>query len=221
VDTPPEVPIPEGDCKALNYIAAVLHDPRYLLNSLSRGGRSGIVRIEEIALFKDAPFKSHDPGMERTGAGAPEEFEAIRYWRLSHGSIPFSKDPVTASYRFSGGSGWRGGYIPYTNLKKFNYLYVKARNTSAERNRFFLELKHEDNQLLEAKIPIDLPQDSDWRIFQVPLPKNIARAFNYLAVSDPSKDFELGALLLTRQPLVDPSLQILSARKKGSPKAAR
>ncbi len=209
-------PIPEADYKALNYIAAVIHDPRYLLNSTSNGGRSGTLHIEKIALSKNYPLKGHNPGAEPPESGAVEEFEAIRYWRLSHGSIPFYKNPITNSYHLSGGSGWRGGYMPYTNLNKFNYLYIKARNTGSERNHFHVELKHEDNQLLGDKILIDFPLDSDWHIFQIPIPKNVTRAFNYLAISDPDKDFELAALLLTQLPLDSASLKILPPRKKAS-----
>ncbi len=191
-------PIPDSDDKAFNYISAAIHDPRYLLGELTRGGREGTIVLKEITLYKNFPFTdTAEPPFEKPSQD-PAELELIRYWRLSHGDLSFKKDSVRGAYLFSNGLGWRGGYIPYTNLSKFHYLYIKARNVS-EKNCgcFYVELKHESDQLLGEKIPIHLPADQKWRIYEIPIPPHVRYTFNYIAVSDPYADFELGSLLLT------------------------
>ncbi len=203
----PIKPIPESDDKPLNYISVVLHDPRYLLNAMVRGGREGEIRLEKILLTRTDPFKEAEMAPTDNILQRPEEFEVIRYWRLSHGSIPFLKYPGKGSYRFSGGQGWRGGYIPYTNLKKFNYIYLRARNVSGKNNNFFIEFKYEDNQLLTTKVPVVLSTDSDWSVFEIKIPKDTGQTFNYLAVSDAAGEFELSSVLLTQEPLDDPMLK--------------
>lgn len=203
----PIKPIPESDDKPLNYISVVLHDPRYLLNAMVQGGREGELHLERILLTREHPLKEAALTPTENIPQRPEEFEAIRYWRLSHGSIPFVKYPGKGSYRFSGGQGWRGGYIPYTNLKKFNYIYLRARNVSGKNNHFFIEFKYEDNQLLTTKVPIVLPAGSDWSIFEIKTPKDTKQTFNYLAVSDAAEEFELSSVLLTQEPLDDPSIK--------------
>jgi len=203
----PIKPVPESDDKPLNYISVVLHDPRYLLNAMVRGGREGEIRLEKILLTRDHPLQKGAAPPGENISGRPEEFEVIRYWRLSHGSIPFIKNPGKGSYRFSGGQGWRGGYIPYTNLNKFNYIYLRARNVSGRNNIFFIEFKYEDNQLLTTKVPVVLGTDSDWSVFEIKIPKDTKQTFNYLAVSDAAGEFELSSVLLTQEPLNDPTLK--------------
>jgi hypothetical protein len=159
-------------------------------------------------LTQSAPFKELVPEAPKVISQRPEEFEAIRYWRLSHGSIPFVKDPREGSYRFSGGLGWRGGYIPYTNLRKFDYVYLRARSVTGERNSFFIEFKYEDDQLMTSKVPVPLSAGQDWSIFEIKIPKDSGQTFNYLAVSDAEGAFEVSSVLLTKTPLEDAGLNI-------------
>jgi hypothetical protein len=191
-------PVPESDIKPFNYISVAIHDPRYLLGEFTRGGREGTIALKEITLYKKFPFAGvPEPSLK----GQPldnTELELIRYWRLSHGDLPFQRDPLRGGYRFSGGLGWRGGYIPYTNLSRFRYLYIKARNVSDNGcGCFYVELKHESDQLLGEKIPVHMPPDRKWRVYEIPIPPHIRYTFNYIAISDPFADFELGSLLLT------------------------
>jgi hypothetical protein len=190
-------PIPESDDKPFNYISVAIHDPRYLLGEMSRGGREGTIRLKDITLYKKFPFTDvPEPPYVNTPQD-DAELELIRYWRLSHGNLSFQKDMLRGTYRFSGGSGWRGGYIPYTNLSKFRYIYIKVRNaTDKSCQCFFIELKHESDQLLGEKIPLFIPPDREWHIYEIPIPPHIRFSFNYIAVSDPYADFELGSLLL-------------------------
>lgn len=196
-------PIPESDDKPFNYISVAIHDPRYLLEEFTRGGRQGTIVLKEITLYKKFPFPDtaephfEDPPQDNT------ELELIRYWRLSHGDLPFQRDILKGIYHFSKGSGWRGGYIPYTNLSKFRYLYIKARNVSETGcGCFYVELKHESDELLGEKIPVHIPADQKWRIYEIPIPPHVRYTFNYVAISDPFSDFELGSLLLTPTEIV-------------------
>jgi len=191
-------PIPESDDKPFNYISVAIHDPRYLLGEFTRGGREGTIILKGITLYKKFPFTDiPEPPFENQPQDNTE-LEMIRYWRLSHGDLPFRKDDLLGTYHFSSGLGWRGGYIPYTNLSKFRYLYIKARNVSESGcGCFYIELKHESDQLLGEKIPVHMPADRKWRIYEIPIPPYIRYTFNYIAVSDPFADFELGSLLLT------------------------
>jgi hypothetical protein len=191
-------PIPESDDKAFNYISAAIHDPRYLLGEFTRGGREGTIVLKEITLYKKFPFTDMaEPPLENQPQDNTE-LELTRYWRLSHGALLFNRDSRRGIYSFSSGLGWRGGYIPYINLSRFRYLYVKARSISEKNSGgFYVELKHESDQLLGEKTLIHLPADQKWRIYEIPIPPHIRFTFNYVAISDPCTDFELGSLLLT------------------------
>lgn len=191
-------PIPEADDKPFNYISIALHDPRYLLGEFTRGGRDGTIVLKGITLYKKFPFTDvPEPPFENQPQDNTE-LEMIRYWRLSHGDLPYKKNGLPDIYHFSKGLGWRGGYIPYTNLSKFHYLYIKARNVSEDScGCFYIELKHESDQLLGEKIPVHMPADRKWRIYEIPIPAHVRYTFNYIAISDPFGDFELGSLLLS------------------------
>jgi hypothetical protein len=191
-------PIPESDDKPFNYISVAIHDPRYLLGEFTRGGREGTIVLKDIALYKKFPFTDVPEPPFVNSPADNTELELIRYWRLSHGDLPFRRDDARGTYRFSSGLGWRGGYIPYTNLSKFRYLYIKVRNVSdSSCGCFYVELKHESDQLLGEKIPVHIPADRKWRIYEIPIPPHVRYTFNYIAISDPFGDFELGSLLLT------------------------
>lgn len=190
-------PIPESDVKPFNYISVAIHDPRYLLGAFTRGGREGTIILKEIKLTTKFPFPDLPEPAYLEKQQASEELELIRYWRLSHGDLPFEKDARRGIYRFSGGAGWRGGYIPYTNLSKFSYLYIRVRNASASTcNCFYVELKHESDQLLGDKIPIHMPADNRWHLYEIPIPRHIKYTFNYIAFSDPYANLDMGSLLL-------------------------
>ncbi len=192
-------PIPESDDKPFNYISVAIHDPRYLLGEFTRSGRNGTIVLKEITLHKKFPFPDTPETLFESQAKEDNtELELIRYWRLSHGDLPFRRDDPRGTYYFSGGLGWRGGYIPYTNLSKFRYLYVKARNVSEKGcGCFYVELKHESDQLLGEKTAVHMPADKKWRIYEIPIPAHIRYTFNYIAISDPFAEFELGSLLLS------------------------
>ncbi len=202
-------PIPESDIKPFNYISVAIHDPRYLLGEMSRNGRGGMICLKDITLHKKFPFTDVPEPPYRNALQDNTELELIRYWRLSHGSLSFQQNPLRATYRFGRGLGWRGGYIPYTNLSKFRYVYIKVRNDSDENcNCFYVELKHESDQLLGEKIAIHIPQDRQWHIFEIPIPAHIRYTFNYIAISDPYAEFELGSLLLTPNEITSDRLTI-------------
>lgn len=192
--------IPDAEVKPLNYFAVAIHDPRYLHGEYTMYGREGTIEIEDIILHEKPPaFLT--PG-ERIALEAEEAsyhgFELINYWRVSHGDLRHTKNEYTGSFVFSGGAGWKGGYMPYTDLGKFRYLQIKVRNKSKECNRFFVELKNEGSQLLNFKVPVLMPVSKKWQVFEIALPEqdNVAKPLNYFAVSDPYRDFEVGSISL-------------------------
>ena len=197
-------PIPESDDKPFNYVSAAIHDPRYLLGAFVLSGREGTICLKEIKLHKKFPFTDVPEPRYADSPKDNAELELIRYWRLSHGNLSFQRDITRGTYRFGGGLGWRGGYIPYTNLSKFRYVYIKVRNVTDEGCKcFHLELKHESDQLLGEKVTILMPADREWHVFEIPIPPQVRYTFNYIAVSDPSADFELGSLLLAPAQISD------------------
>lgn len=189
-------PVPDADIKPFNYISIAIHDPRYLMGVFAPKGRKGKIVLKDIRLTKEFPLKNIPEPLYKEFVDDKDEFELIRYWRLTHGDLAFKNDPAKGSYTFVGGLGWRGGYIPYTNLAKFHFLYLKARSVSNGCNCFYLELKHESDELLGSKIPLHMPEGRDWRIFEVPIPQNIRPSFNYIAISDPHSGLEIGSMLL-------------------------
>ena len=102
-------PIPESDDKPFNYVSVAIHDPRYLLGEMTRGGREGTIMLKEIVLYKKPPFPDMPEIPDAPKSEAQEELELIRYWRLSHGSLEFQQDALRGTYRFGKGLGWRGG----------------------------------------------------------------------------------------------------------------
>ena len=70
-----------------------------------------------------------------------------------------------------------------------------------------MELKHEGNQLLRYKVPIHIRPDKKSHIFETPIPDGIRQTFNYFALSDPYKSFELGSILLSHAPILDPKIE--------------
>ena len=53
-----------------------------------------------------------------------------------------------------------------------------------------------------------MPADRAWHIYEIPIPQHIRYTFNYIAVSDPYSEFELGSLLLTPGEIASGDLQI-------------
>lgn len=196
-------PIPEADYKPFNYVSIALHDPRYLLSKVSAHSRQGTIQIQKLSLSKITSSSA----VEKESRYAPGEFELLSYWRPSHGGLPFYKNVAKAFFHFSGGAGWRGGYIPYTNLSKFNYLYLRVRSLQEGCNCFYVELKHEGNQLLRYKVPIHIRPDKEWHTFEIQIPENIRETFNYFAISDPFSAFELGSILLSRENIPDSQIE--------------
>lgn len=207
--------IPESAYKPFNYFAVAIHDPRYLLGKFVMYGRQGIIELNNIRLTEKHPFGSLTEIVDST-QNSFGDFELMRYWRMSHGSLPFERSDESAAYRFSGGLGWRGGYVPYTDMAKFDYLYVKVKNLGERRNVFNIELKHENDQLFGFKVPVRLPKDKDWHVFEIELPKDVEKPLNYLALSDPQADFELEKISLshTRLSLPDTEITVIDAASR-------
>lgn len=205
-------PIPESDYKPFNYIGVALHDPRYLLSKYGTHDRKGTIHLQNISLSKSEIFS----GAAAVAQQGPAEFEIFRFWRPTHGGLPFYKNESKSLVHFAGGKGWRGGYIPYTNLSKFNYLYLRVRNTEEGCNCFYMELKHEGDQLIhQFKIPIHIPPDRKWHIFEIAIPEGIQKTFNYFALSDPYAPFDLGAILLSQIPVAIPSIESIALPEAG------
>lgn len=208
-------PIPESDYKPFNYVSIALHDPRYLLSKFGVHQRKGTVHIEKLWLSKTAPSKA----IENAAAQAPGELELIRFWRPTHGALPFYKNDAQALFHFTGGAGWRGGYIPYTNLSKFQYLYLRVRSLKSGCNCFYVELKNEETKLLRYKLPVHIPRNKgneEWHIFEIPIPPGIRRAFNYFALSDPYGPFEVASILMSKEQITG-----LDAERVTPPAAGR
>ena len=191
--------IPEADYKPFNYISAAIHDPRYLIGKFAAYQREGEIQIKNIRLSRTDPLGGIlDLMLEDEN---PWGFELIRYWRLSHGTLEFDNNVrYPALYRFSGGLGWRGGYLPYTDLSQFNFLYLTLRNLDLQCNCLNVELKHEDDSLIGYKIPIKLPPDKEWHTFEIEIPKGVRKSLNYVALSDPMAAFELASMALAPDP---------------------
>ena len=205
--------IPEADYKPFNYVGVAIHDPRFLLAGFKVYLNQGTVKILKLMLTKKNP--SNIPEVEEESRIAPGEFELIRYWRPAHGGLVFYKDDPKSILRFSAGAGWRGGYIPYTNLSKYKYLYLRARSLDAGCNCFYMELKHEGTLLMRYKLPIHMARDEEWHIYEIAIPEEIQQTFNYFAISDPFKQFELGSILLSRTPISDVKIEKVPPPKLG------
>jgi len=196
-------PIPEADYKPFNYVSIAIHDPRYLLSKFTTHARQGTIQIQKLSLTRISPSEA----VEQASRQAPGEFELLSYWRPSHGGLPFYKNDAKSFFHFSGGAGWRGGYIPYTNLSKFNYLYLRVRSVQEGCNCFYVELKHEGSQLLRYKLPVHIRPDKQWHVFEIPIPEGIRQTFNYFALSDPYGPFELGSILLSNESIMDSKIE--------------
>ena len=95
-------PIPESDDKPFNYISVAIHDPRYLLGEFTRSGRNGTIVLKEITLHKKFPFPDTPETLFESQAKEDNtELELIRYWRLSHGDLPFRRDDPRGTYYLS------------------------------------------------------------------------------------------------------------------------
>ncbi len=206
-------PIPESDYKALNYISISMNDPRYLQGSLKAYARHGRVVIESIKLARKHPFLkktlSHAQPSDDVLAG---EMPILKFWRLSHGDMAYRENPWKGTLMFDGGAGWRGGYVPYSDVQRYRYLYLKIRNKTGACNCLNLEMKHESNQLLGQKVALKLDPTGKWKNFEIKIPEKAKRSFNYMALSDSIGKFEVGSAFLSETPIysvesekVDPS----------------
>lgn len=192
--------IPEADEKPLNYISVAIHDPRYLAGDFSIFGRKGTIRIKDMTLFAELPpgekISEKGSGLIRTAAG-----ELIQYWRPSHGDKPFKRSFSSNSYEFPGGPGWRGGYMPYTDMSQFRYLRIKIRSVTDTCNCTNLEIKKEDTFLMGFKIPVKLDPDGEWKTVEVKIPEGLLDPLNYFAISDPIGAFEISSISLSNEML--------------------
>lgn len=193
-------PIPESDYKALNYLSISLHDPRYANGPLKSYARQGQVVIKSIKLAKQHPFRS-ELSQNPAPAESYSEIPILKFWRLSHGDMPYKTNPWKGTLVFEGGRGWRGGYVPYSDVRKYKYLYLKIRNKSGTCNCLDLEMKHELSQLLGQKVSLVLNSSGKWQYFEIPIPQKNKRAFNYLAISDVLGKFEIGSAFLSQRPV--------------------
>lgn len=193
-------PIPESDYKALNYISVSLNDPRYLSGELKKYARHGRVVIESVRLAREHPFKK---GLKPDQATNPEasEMPILKFWRMTHGDMLFKLNPWQKSVVFGGGLGWRGGYVPYSDINRYRYLYLKIRNKNNSCNCLNLEMKHESNQLLGQKVTLKLDPAGGWQHFEIKIPRKAKRAFNYMAISDSIGAFEMGSAFLSEGPV--------------------
>lgn len=189
-------PIPESDYKALNYISISMHDPRYLIGAQKKFGRHGRVVIESVKLARKHPFLNEKPQNDFWVEGA-KEIPILKFWRLTHGDMPFQANPWKGSLVFDGGLGWRGGYVPYTDVRKYRYLYLKIRNKTDSCNCLNLEMKHELNQILGKKVTLMLDPSGKWQYFEIEIPYKNKLSFNYLALSDSIGKFEIGSAFLS------------------------
>ena len=136
----------------------------------------------------------------------------LKFWRLSHGDMAYRENPWKGTLMFDGGAGWRGGYVPYSDVQRYRYLYLKIRNKTGACNCLNLEMKHESNQLLGQKVALKLDPSAKWKNFEIKIPEKAKRSFNYMALSDSIGKFEVGSAFLSEHPIysveaekVDPS----------------
>lgn len=196
----PIYPIPESDYKALNYLSISMHDPRYLNGPLKRHARRGRVVIESIKLAREHPFRAESAKTAKS-FNESSEMPILKFWRLTHGDMPYHENVWRGSLVFDGGPGWRGGYVPYTDARKYRYLYLKVRGKTGACNCFSLEMKHELNQLLGEKVSITLDASGAWQVFEIEIPYKNKHPFNYLAISDSIGKFEIGSAFLSEEPV--------------------
>ncbi len=193
-------PIPESDEKPFNYISIAIHDPRYLAGDYALFGRKGTVQIKTLDLLQNLP-----PGEtavhKSSDAILKEAAEMIQYWRPSHGDKPIKRPFASNSYQFPGGRGWRGGYMPYTDMSQFRFLRVKMRNLSGNCNCMNIEIKHEDRFQVCYKVPVRLLPDGEWVTLEIKIPEGPSEPLNYFAISDPSGEFEISSISLSNDEL--------------------
>lgn len=207
----PVYPVPESDYKALNYVSISLHDPRYVQGASRSEAREGRVEIRSLKLEKTNPMLQQRSQL--APAALPEvsaEMPILRFWRLSHGDMAYRANAEKGSLVFEGGRAWRGGYVPYSDLSKFRYLYLKIRNRSGKPNLFSLEMKHELNQILGKKVFLHLDASDQWRYYQISVPQKKNSVFNYMAVSDADGAFEISKAFLSERPVSSLNAQKVS-----------
>ena len=207
-------PIPEADYKALNYISISMNDPRYLNGPLKPYARYGRVVIKSIKLAQKNPLvqaNAAHPVLEET---PPGEMPILKFWRLSHGDMAYKENPWKGTLTFDGGAGWRGGYVPYTDVRKYRYLYLKIRNKNSACNCLNLEMKHESNQLLGQKMALKLDSSAKWKTFEIKIPDSAKRSFNYMALSDSLGKFEVGSAFLSENPIYSIEAERIDAGSK-------
>lgn len=206
-------PIPESDYKALNYVSISMNDPRYLSGKLKQYARHGRVVIQSIKLSRNHPFQTGRKGgnSENSDTG---EMSILKFWRLSHGDMAYHKNPWQRTLVFDGGLGWRGGYVPYTDARKYRYLYLKIRNKSGSCNCMNLEMKHEASQLLGQKITLKLDPSGKWQTFEIEIPEGAKRSFNYMALSDSIGSFEIASATLSEDPISFLNAEKIDASEK-------
>lgn len=196
-------PIPDAKYKLFNYFSVVKPDPRYLSAKYARSGREGAIFIKNIVLTKHHPFLT-EPG-QNLPASDEATFEGLPYWRLSHGDLNYVCDPLSYACSFSGQQGWRGGYLPYVDLSKYNYMYIKLKNLLPIKNTLRLDLKYESTFLLGEKgIKIEMPRSNESFVYEVILPDSIKDGTaNYFAIAEPRGDFVVESILFSKAPLED------------------
>ncbi len=198
-------PIPESDYKAFNYISLSMNNPGYLAENLRPYARHGHVVVESIRLARKHPFLSiKTPARTSTQTS---EMPILKFWRLSHGNMSYHENTATETLRFDGGFGWRGGYVPYTDINRYRYLYLKIRSKSGACNCLNLEVKHESNQLLGRKTTLSLDPSGKWQTFEIKIPESKKQAFNYFAISDSVGPFEIASAFLSENPVLNISAQ--------------
>lgn len=193
--------IPDADYKPFNYFAIALHDPAFLSQKFAGYSRSGQVVAANIKLSRSLPAGMEEKNVQQAHNPAPG-FKLLRYWRISHGNLKFETED-DGSYRFKQGSGWRGGYLPYTDLTKFRYMYLLVRNPSSVQNSFKFEIKHEHSAIMGYKMPIFLKSREGDYLVEIAMPSHPAAPLNYFALSDPQNDVILKDIFLT-QNVYDP-----------------
>ncbi|MBI4970438.1 MAG: hypothetical protein HZC17_01155 [Candidatus Omnitrophica bacterium] len=156
----------------------------------------GTVIVKDVLLMRENPVRENIKFHELEVPSIPGDYEVVQYWRPSHGNLYMNRDSLRRVMRFKGGFGWVGGYVPYMDVVPYKHLRLKVRNVSGNYNNgFWLELKHDKDQLLGKKIWVQLKGSYEWHTVRMRVPENIDQVFNYLAISDPLNDFELSSIV--------------------------
>ncbi|HRZ86703.1 MAG TPA: hypothetical protein P5287_02690 [bacterium] len=179
-----------------DYVSLSLADPKARNNP-----REGRIEILDIKLTREYPMGVSGEAVRRI-LDIPGREDILPSFAWPHGGLVFRKDRERGTILFTGeagkGGAWRGGYvaepIPLGSRYAGGHVSIVVRARPDAEGAFTIELKNEGKNLFGRNVRVTIPAGNDWQVVQVPLPDDKEMLLNYIALSEPSGQFELAAI---------------------------